>query len=349
MEDTCLWKVYFEGGFWLQRKNAGRPGKEIAVHKHFDWAGRHWVIPAIYPCAKGLVIDFCMRVDPPDIRTFMEKWDLNVENEASKRFTREEEMQLELDNPFCLNFRPTLQLNRKQLFSTHGYGTTYNPCVPEDYVLESEALNVVEHYGLDPAYGWGITRSCFPWATKRKPKLRALSIAIEQRKASIPGPHFRVSKLGDTFGFTYPEGGETHTLTVQEYEEQTLDASRMVPPDLEYPTQYHVMSYTIVPELPDGLMTIADCADGDRPRQKPRDPNGFEPTAVHDAAVIGIIGGADGPTAILYGRQQGESKLRAACSSLQFEPVKAVEWRLVFHEKQFADTTIALELPHPEY
>lgn len=42
--------------------------------------------------------------------------------------------------------------------------------------------------------------------------------------------------------------------------------------------------------------------------------------------------GSDGPTAIIYGHQIGE--LHAACSSLHFEPVKQVEWRIVFHEQR---------------
>ena len=96
------------------------------------------------------------------------------------------------------------------------------------------------------------------------------------------------------------------------------------------------MSYTITPELPDGVMDIADCDDGDRPRQAPG-----QPAAASSTKVVGIIGGADGPTAILYD-QQKQGKLHAACSSLHFEPVEQVEWRIVFHEKQIADTFVDL-------
>ena len=86
---------------------------------------------------------------------------------------------------------------------------------------------------------------------------------------------------------------------------------------------------------------IQDCAEGDRPKQKKRDPNEFAPVAFSSAAVIGIIGGADGPTAVIMGHSA--PKLHAACSSLHFEPiVDDVEWRVVFSEKLMDDTEIVL-------
>lgn len=86
---------------------------------------------------------------------------------------------------------------------------------------------------------------------------------------------------------------------------------------------------------------IQDCAEGDRPRQKKRDPNEFAPVAFSSAAVIGVIGGADGPTAIIMG--QSAPKLHAACSSLHFEPIAdVVEWRLVVSEKLMEDVDVTL-------
>ena len=74
-----VWKVYFDGDFWGHR-GKDRAGKEIKLDKQFDWAGYHWVIPAAYSCSKGLVVDFCMRVDSESIRDFMKKWNLDWEN-----------------------------------------------------------------------------------------------------------------------------------------------------------------------------------------------------------------------------------------------------------------------------
>lgn len=62
--------------------------------------------------------------------------------------------------------------------------------------------------------------------------------------------------------------------------------------------------------------------------------NPFQPTP-SNACLVGVIGSADGPTAIAFGADV-QDKLHAACSSLHFEPVHGdIEWHLVFYIKQF--------------
>ena len=60
------------------------------------------------------------------------------------------------------------------------------------------------------------------------------------------------------------------------------------------------------------------------------------------ACDVGIIGGADGPTAIVVG-DRSENKLHAAFSSLHFEPVADdIEWRVEFSIKQFEEASFVL-------
>lgn len=62
------------------------------------------------------------------------------------------------------------------------------------------------------------------------------------------------------------------------------------------------------------------------------------------AVSIGIIGGADGPIAIIIGQPIcPESKSHTANSSLHFEPVEETEWRIVFQEKPNEDLTVTLK------
>lgn len=332
------WKVFFEGNFWWHH-GKDHAGKEIAIGKQFEWAGRQWLIPAIYSCSKGLVVDICMRVDPEQIRVFMDKWDLTMENEAHKQFSREQQMEIEVDNPLCLNFEPQIRLNGKNLHTSRGCGMCYYPCLAECVINEMEAKWVIDHYDLDPAYGWMIWRCSFPWKIKRRPEIKTLSLIMEQQSASIPGPHFRVASPGDTFEFVYPKNGTKYTLAVQEYEQQTMPENIFRREDWEYPTHYHATTYTITPEVPDGVLTITDCADSDRPKEKQRKP--FSPVTASSVAVMGIIGSADGPTTVISGADR-QGKLRAAISSLHFVPVDEVEWHMVFHEKQFSNVTVEL-------
>lgn len=333
-DQSTEWKVTFNGGFWQHK---GRAGIERTICKDFTWAGRHWCIPSVYLCSQGLVVDFCMQVEPSDIQAFMEAWKLGPEHQEEQLFSQQQQLQLQRDNPLQLDFSSMVYVNGKKLGHVHGYGTSYNPCVGPSYTANQDAMQAIQHYGLNPHFGWVILRAAYPWAAKRKPDLRRLSVTMIQDPVFIPGPQFQVQRPGDTVVFSY--GGQSHTLTVQEYEAQTMDWSRVSDWDLAYPSHYIAMSYTITPELPDGILSIADCDDGDQPRQTPSAPG--QPVSTSCTMVMGIPGGTDDSTPTPFGKTQ-HGTLHAACSSLYFQPADHVEWRLVFYEKQFADITVDL-------
>lgn len=334
------WKVYFDGDFWGHR-GKDRAGKEIKLDKQFDWAGYRWVIPAAYSCSKGLVVDFCMRVDSESIRDFMKKWNLDWENDSCENFTREQQMQMEWENPLCFNFKPCLKLNEKILQTTHGCAVSFNPCLPDGVINELEAKWAIDHYGLDSTYGWVICRDVFPWGTKHHPEINKLFLTMEQQPGQVPGSHFKVHAPGDSFMFSHPVSGITHTLTVQEIEQQTVPQNSFGSDRWIYPTHYIAMSYTLTPEPMENI-SVFDCDEGDRPIEVTPDDHSFRPVGSSSCFVVGVIGGADGPTAVIYGTNSQE-KLHAACSALHFEPVgDDVEWRIVFNVTQFDKETFPI-------
>ncbi len=328
------WKVYFDADFW-GRCGRGRAGKEIPLNKQFLWGDEVWTIPAIYPCGKGLIVDFCLQVPPERIRAFLERWNLSGNDDGAKN-TLERRMRMDAENPLVARVNPKVILNGTELSSCHGCGFCWNPCFPEGNGLE--AWSVMRHYGLDPEQGYAVWRGAFHWKTKRKPQIKTLSAILMQEPVAIPGPHFRASSPGEQIELIHPSTGMKHILTVQEYEQQELPAERFNNPDLEFPGRFARMVYTLSPDLPDQAFMVADCARGDRPRQKRADPRA--PQATGDCCV-GVIGGADGPTAIFLGGS-GQGKLCTACSSLHFEPVDNVEWRMVFYDKSRQDITVEL-------
>lgn len=329
------WKVYFDTNFWGHSVRE-RAGQEIPLNKQFVWQDEVWTIPAIYTCSKGLIVDFCLQVPPERIRAFMDKWKLSADNDGSG-FTDEQRMQIDAENPLTVNINPKVVLNGTELSSSHGCGLCWNPCLPEGNGLE--AWSVMLHYGLDPDQGYAIWRCAFPWKTKRKPQIKTLGIILMQEPIAIPGLHFGASLPGEQIEFAHPSTGKKHTLTVQEYERQELSAEHFNDPDLEFPRHYIMMSYTLLPDLTDGSFTVTDCASSDRPRQKDADPKA--PQATGDVCCIGIIGSADGPTALVFGGDN-QGKLRAACSALHFELTIDVEWCMVFYEKTRPDITVEL-------
>lgn len=225
-----------------------------------------------------------------------------------------------------------------------------------------EERRLLEHYGLDPAKAWSMNRWSFSWATKRPPKLRSLSLTMKRDRVCIPGIRFTVRGPGDQIPFIHPSTGERHVLTVLEYQEEEMDRKAFEAPEdmeqeerrrllrrmgeWEYPTHLTAMTYAVSPEISRRALQIQDCG-GDRPRRiLPREPEDrFLPEAKNDvcvmagASAIGIIGGADGPTAIFMA---GKGEPRCTFSSLYFEPGKPVEWRMRFYEQRVEDLEVKL-------
>ena len=153
-------------------------------------------------------------------------------------------------------------------------------------------------------------------------------------------------KEEDVITKTYEEkgglfSGKKYTLTVQELEQQTISEKRYGSDRWFYPTHFTAMSYTLSPE-PDSDVTICDCAEGDKPLEIAPCSDRYAPEARNDIACIGIIGGADGPIAIVC-RDSSKEKLHAVCSSLHFEPVEGdIEWRIVFNIKSSNEMSLGL-------
>lgn len=350
------WKVYFDNGFNSRHFGHDRPGKEIPVNKTFPWSGKLWHIPAAYACGKGLVVDLCMEVDTAGLRSFMEKWWPHGEEEG-RELTPEEQEQQDAENPMKMDFTPRLTVNGRELGGWSGAGSSWMPasCRPEgergEYNRQDwENLWFMEHYGLDSERGWMFYRYSFPWATKTKPAVKTVSLALKQDPVSRPGPRFTVSGAGDSVAFTLPVTGERHTLRVAEYEAREVDMSGLGG-EWDYPTHCTAMSYTVEPELPRQSLAVRDCAQGDAPRPKPPEElaaldaiGGADGPA---ACSVGIIGGSDGPTVMIMAHGKDPAvcegpRLYTTCSALRFERPEQIEWRMVFHQKTAEDITVEL-------
>ena len=324
------WEVYYGANFWSRRKGREQRGQEIPVEKTFSWDGKTWLVPAVYVCAKGLVMDLCARVEVEVFRPFVEKWfPWEGREEGMSRELRE---QAEAENPLKMEFHAALICNGRELRQKSGCGTGWIPdsCAWEGWQNEPEAQSFLEHYGLDKEKVWSFRRLSFPWATKRRPaSLRSLTLQLRQRPISMAGPHFCGAKPGKTVPFTHPVDGKQYTLTVIDLEEQELPESSFHDPELVYPRHCVAMSYRVEAELPRDAIEVWDCAQGDRPR--PKHPDHNDPAAVRCAAAVGAV--------IRRGR---EGEPYATASSLYFEPPADVEWRIVLRQRTAEDLETTL-------
>lgn len=320
------WKVYFSGNFWGHEKGE-RKSREIPVGKSFLWEGEKWTLPSVYTSGKGLVADFCVEAAPERIRAFMDKWDLWDDVEAAA-YGEAERLQIEAENPLAVEIRPQVICNGRALAHDRGCAVAWNPWLSEcaPWSME-EAKEVLEHYGCDASKGWVFLRHAFRWETRRKPKLRSLQVKLEREPQYFSGIRFCPEKNGEKVSFLHPVTGMRHTLTVLGVSQGKLDHSGFAD-GWEWPEHYMQMQYTLSPDLPEEEFYVRDCCGGDAPRQKER-----------RAAALGIIGGADGPTAVFIAGKEGLGA-HQAYSSLYFEEPASTEWRMEFRVKMREDITV---------
>ena len=295
---------------WCVRFHGGRdkPGTELRLDRRFTWAGREWCVPAVYSCAKGLVMDVAMSAPVEDVLAFMARWAPQGKARYSD-FSKADRMRIEYEHPLSLDFSASVTVNGRVLDSEGASGWGWAPIEGWE---NREAQRAVEHYGLDPGRCWQFSRIRFPW--KRRMEIKSLDAVFTPERVDVPGECFTVSRAGEEVQLVSPVDGEQYTLTVCEYSAARTrfrDDS-----EWEFPEQYVTLEYTLTPELDRDDFQLTDVSEGDRPRLR-RSSAGFGPTA-SASALIAVISGGDGR--------------HAASSSLYFEAPQQIEWLPVFRE-----------------
>lgn len=234
-----------------------------------------------------------------------------------------------------LHFTPELAVNRVCLRTRHGTSLFHSPDAPD-----GDAVFVLEHYSLPTDRAMSIHRWSMSSKTELPDELTGLALCLSRSPERLPCGEFTTPAPFQTVTLTHPLTGAGFELTVIETEQKSFEQSDFHSPEYEYPTCFTAMSYTLTPE-PEGTdFYLADADPGDPPRENRARQNSFQPEASGFAAAIGIIGGADGPTAICIGA--GSKNLRTACSSLCFEHRDEVHWKAYFIEKLTEDKVITL-------
>lgn len=315
----------FDCDLLLSPRSRGRFREELALEKTFDWVGRHWLVPAAYVCGKGLAIDFCMRAEADELRAFMQKWKLSPENDDCAAFSPEDQLLLDAENPLALSFTPTLTVNGKTLHVSESASASFHPCFPD---RETPLAPLMRRYHLSDAFGWVVTCAWFPWNGRRPAAIRSIELSLRRTPAPLPGPRFTVRAPGDAFRFTHPYTGTEHTLTALSLEAQTLPETAF---GRGFPTHFTLLRFALDPE-PTEPVLISDTRESDRP---------VRPEAVEgpsSACAVGVIGGADGPTALFV-----SGGAHTACSALRFSPdTRDIEWRVTFEASPRDDFSLSL-------
>ncbi len=326
------WNVTFRGDFHSANQQ-GTPGIPVRTNMEFRWAGIDWVIPEVYACEEGLVVVMLGKVDPAEVRKHIHDGPA----------TQEDIERMDAECPLNIHLRCAARINGSDGVYCGGSGMAWLPPMPGEGNGYEDARWVLEHYGFDTDYAWIIHRDNYRWPGGTGPELNTLEVTITQRPVSLSGIRFKTPGAGKTVKVQHPLSGKTYTLTIEAHKHEEADMRSMQSMGLEFPTKYTRMEYRIEPELDAKRYRIMDAMQGDEPRPMQVAHTGG-PAGVQingEAAAIGIIGGADGPTAVFVGRPNRKAnQLREASSSMHFERVDEVEWRVTFLQKLHEDLTV---------
>ncbi len=363
-------EVYFGAGFWGKK---GRAGKKIAIERQFAWGNETWHVPCAYLCAEGLVVDFCIEVDPRRVEAFYKKW--NPAREEDADLTLAQRDQRDAENPLQTSFRAHLRCNGKPLRQKTTYCLTWVPqsLLPQGEANPQEARDLLNAYALDDTRAWSFCRANFLWATKRKPAVNRLTLKLERHPDPFAAGTLRNPAAGDVIPLRHPLSGALYTLKILDCQPQQIQSAQAEHDPYQYPTYCTALSYSLEPDLSARCFRLQDRLESDAPKQRTKFtylphatgdcftvcvPRKEDPTAQvcegvnqdapaaqssESAGAIAIIGGADGPavvTAFLATARQNTA--HTVFSSLHFEPAARIDWEMCFYAKRLQDKEVAL-------
>lgn len=244
---------------------------------------------------------------------------------------------LETDDP-TRSIRPTLSANKRTIYNYSGCACTNIPYAnDEETEIDSEAAAVFAHYGLSDRRGL-IQRFCFLWKDggwHQEPALKScvLTLCWEPRFRDIVS--FTVRSAGEVVTFS-DFSGISHTLTVVDWEAQN------VPIPAYNPLYTLAMRYIIDPPLAKAQYVLADVSKFDEDAVQLSLGKSIRDDM--SATAIGIIGGADGPTAILMASNVPDTTF----SRVRAQPFDSADWCLRLLEPESTPVSIVLLAPKKE-
>lgn len=298
-------------------------GREVPIGKEFQWNGCTFLVPAVYVCEEGLIVDFCIQTDREQYRVFLEKWrDLFEQEKSGGRIPAKEIARFEAENPLDRMFETSVRVNGKPLRYKGGNGMQW---IPRDLIPimcdEIDIKPFMVHYGLSEDQVWQFRRDLYFWDEEGVPEWKTLEVTLSQRPKMHPSTEFAMPEVGAYVSIRNPLDGGTHILTVTEVRQEQI--RHFIQEDLLFPEHCQVMGYTLEPEIPKEVFFLADTAEPDQPKR------------VGSKSVIGAAIGV-----IVSNREKPEG--RYASSSMHFEPVKDVIWQAQFRAKTVPDLTVTL-------
>ena len=352
--------VYYNtnGNFWRR----GRQTKKLtafSIQKTFLWGNLKVHIPAVYTGRAGAILDVCIKIPAEEMIAFLNKWSKG--RRLSLR-TQEDYERMEADNPCCIDFESEMYFNDQPLqqgvrSSLMWYPKTVFELDKDDEITpaarstefydededgeeiptadewqnDKDAEKLMTAYDCDRNFCWYFARLFYEWDEEMILSPKKVFLILKAETKSVTTTHFTTdfSCSDQKIKLTHPVTGEEYVLTLYECKERKLPFSDFGEKGMCYPTCCQELSYGISLEPECGLLDIRDCNEGDEPKRE----------GVSDK----VLSENCGATAFFVAGKTESSDKSVAFSSLHFEPVHEVHWRVVFQIKPREDAVVSFD------
>ena len=321
--------VFYNSSLWS--KGPGLPGLPQRTNWQFEYAGTKRYIPVIYRFPRGIVFDIITLLNEAHVQAFFEKYE-TIEH----KLTPLQRRCAEQEHPYQAVPIKEIWINGKRV--ENGYSASSAVSIP--WERQNDNLTLVRKaYAsiLKNTARFACERFCVPYPktdSKAQKLLRLLRLgrvnSLKLSTHSVPwfSPldiQFEISAKEDqkVICFKHPVTGITHTLYFQ-----VVDVVEIPLGPGDNRSFYAARSmYEIEPALPQGDALQFNSSSQYREPSTGPSKHKYTPTA---ASSIGIIGGADGPTAVFVA---GKGKEKVVTRGLHELPLHSCFAVPVFHKK----------------
>lgn len=300
-------RVRYTSSLWSHNK--GACGKVQKLSWKFKYLGLRRCIPWVYHFKKGIVFDLLTFLDACEMEAFNQKYAV-VEHEL----TPIEQKCAEQDHPFRETDISEIYINDSRVEQDFAMsGAFHAPFIDKS----SDLLSVKKayHVWLGQTTCFHCQRFCVPYPKAGSPiikllralrldRVQTLKLRTREKHCFYPvDQRFTLSENDEekTVSFVHPLSGVAHTLYLKPDKPYSIPQFNKAREHL-----YALMAtYEIVPPLHPGDQLVFDSSFSYR-----------QTADLTEAASIGIIGGADGPTAIFVSGTWHQEKPVHLCSSV---------------------------------
>lgn len=321
-------EVYFEN-------NKQYPCREIKLNKNFLWRNTKWHVPSVYASKKGVVIDICTAIERNVI-----------------------EYHKSGDSTLNLHFSAQLSINGKPIDPSsvnYYYASLYE--YNENFPSDGWGNVIAEHYGLDTDKYWIISRSFFKSTGKcnltsafesSTDNSGSVSLVMNDEPCHLNGDTFTVNEIGEVISLRSPVDGKNCNLKIENVESDIIPSAIPMKNASKFPSHVKILSFSC--SFPDcdlkssnsekAPFYLHDILNGDPVVTAGNDD--FE------SSVIGIIGGADGPTAMVFSVPEShtplsDKKMIHAVSNPHYSEDFTPLWQPVWKTSTFPSGTFILK------